>query len=177
MTEYIQQFPSVIKQLKEWSELNEVEVLFDSRIHSWEKSTSEFGTKVKGKKNVAIIIEDMDGNIFGGYIVEEIGEQNVWVEDFNAFLFSIESNRRIPQPTKYPIKGDKAKHAFLIFDDDFEYLFQFGYGYDIVVCKQNHSTNFNSGVNETSFGFQKIKNPLCSGKTFVASRIVALEMK
>ena len=176
MVDYLQQYPNILTQFKEWKSSSDGQIIFDSRAQNWSKSTSEFTTTLKGKKKIFIVINDMDGNIFGGFISKEITNENEWITDDNAFLFTIESNQRIAHPTKYPIKAEKAEHAFIMFGDDFDLLFQFGYGYDIVVCKQDHLQNLNSGVNETSFDFQKIKNPLITGKTFVPMRIVVIEM-
>ena len=177
MANYFEQYPTILQTIHEWNTLPEHEIIFDSRLNNWAKYYSEFYTTVKDKKNIFIMIHDMDANVFGGLISQQITQQNQWISDENSYVFIIESNNRFEHPIKYPIKSDKSQHAFIIFGNDFEYLFQFGSGYDIIACKQDHSKNFNSGVNESSFEFNKTKNPLSSSKTFVIARIVVIEMK
>ena len=177
MANYFEQYPTILQTIHEWNTLPEHEIIFDSRLNNWAKYYSEFYTTVKDKKNIFIMIHDMDANVFGGFISQQITQQNQWISDENSYVFIIESNNRFEHPIKYPIKSDKSQHAFIIFGNDFEYLFQFGSGYDIIACKQDHSKNFNSGVNESSFEFNKTKNPLSSSKTFVIARIVVIEMK
>ena len=176
MADYFDQFPNVLLTLHQWTILPKHNILFDSRYDNWTKYNSEFFINIKDKQNLFIIIHDMDANIFGGYLSQPITKQNEWITDDQCYLFSISSNGRIEQPTKFPIKQEKKNNAFIVFGDDFEYLFQFGYGYDIIACKQDHAQNFNSGVNETSFDFNKIKNPLTCSKTFIINRLVVVEM-
>ncbi|EKE42376.1 hypothetical protein ENU1_023160 [Entamoeba nuttalli P19] len=173
---YLSQFPDIIKQLRQLSNLNNAQILFDSRLENWRKNESIFNEKIIGRNNIFILIHDMEGNIFGGYIKTKINKECEWIKDEEAFIFSLESNGRIMTPKSFPIKKDKSQYAILLFSKDFDYLFQIGFGYDIVVTKQNHSNNFLSGVNETSFEYGKLKYPLCGSKTFIVSRIIAIEM-
>ena len=172
---YLDQFPETLNHLKEWTGLNDGHVIFDSRLNLWSKEGNEFFDLLKDKSNIIIIINDMNGNIFGGFIKNEIKKQNEWIKDENSFLFTLESNERIER-MKYEILKEKSDNTFIIFGNDFDYLFQFGFGYDIVVTKQDHADNFYSGVNESSFDFKNVKNPLVEHKTFVISRIVAIQM-
>ena len=173
---YTEQFPEVTKTIAEWSKKEHVEVLFDSQSDDWCKTTSEFGEKILGKKDLFIIVHDLECNIFGGYVSETVAAEDEWVEDKECFLFNLESNGRFKEPMRYPIKAEKSKHAFVLFGKDFDGLFQFGYGYDIIVTKQDHVDNFLSGVNESAFEYQGVKTPLVTSKTIVVSRIVVLNV-
>ena len=56
------------KQLFEITGFRIKETLFDSNIHKWSKNDSEFSSRLKGHRNIVIVIEDKNNNIFGGYM-------------------------------------------------------------------------------------------------------------
>ena len=63
-------------------------VLFDSLHNKWNINDSEFGIKVKGHRHVSIIIENTNGDIFGGYVSKEIGIKRFHFDE-KSFVFSI----------------------------------------------------------------------------------------
>ncbi|EMD45124.1 Hypothetical protein EHI5A_038660 [Entamoeba histolytica KU27] len=83
-----------IKQIEEWTERKVGNILFDSDKDNWNKNTSVFGERIKNKEHIIIIIEDEEGNKFGGYVNEKIDEVDEWIYDSQSFLFSLESNGR-----------------------------------------------------------------------------------
>ena len=44
------------------------DVIFNSDKDKWEYRNSEFSEKLVGKKNIVVVIEDTNGNKFGGYV-------------------------------------------------------------------------------------------------------------
>ena len=56
-----------IEKLEEWTGLKCGEVLFDSDYDDWSVDTSEFNEKIDETKNLAFIIENYVGEIFGYY--------------------------------------------------------------------------------------------------------------
>ncbi|BFU25858.1 trichohyalin, putative [Entamoeba histolytica] len=165
-----------IKQIEEWTEKRINNILFDSDIDDWNKNTSVFKQRIWNKEHIIIIIEDEDGNKFGGYVNEKINKYGKWIYDSKSFVFSLESNGRIKGMIKFDIK--KPQHAFWL-DNHSDYcLFQFGNGSDIFVCKENDKTK--SFCKQNAFEYKGIENALC-GKEFpyhfTPKRIIVIEMK
>ena len=57
-----------IHQLEEWTELHCNEIIFDSTVDNWKQHTSVLNEKIFGKKQIALVIEDTNGNIFGCFV-------------------------------------------------------------------------------------------------------------
>ena len=85
--------------------------------------------------NIAFIIEDTKGNVFGCYIENRIIREYCFVNDPNAFVFSLKSNGRLSQPTKFNIKPKRRNKAFTLFKNDWNVLFTLGN--DIYIGKSN----------------------------------------
>ena len=66
-------YNSYLEQLEEWTELQCKDLLFDSNIHDWKRNTSELNERIIGRKQLAFIIEDEDGEIFGYFENTHIG--------------------------------------------------------------------------------------------------------
>ena len=64
----IKKYSKEIQQIEELTKLEMNYILFDSDNDRWKIFNSEFGDKLKGHKNIVIVIEDEENNIFGGYI-------------------------------------------------------------------------------------------------------------
>ena len=115
------------------------EIIFDTNKHKWNINDSEFGTKLKGHRNVCIVIEDKNNNIFGGYISKEI-EINKHHFDSKSFVFSMKRNGEYKMK-KYPL--NEGCYDLKIFLDNHDILFAFGvedknntcYLKDIVIYK------------------------------------------
>jgi hypothetical protein len=83
---------------------------------------------------LVIVVEDYDGNKFGGYIdakIDKTDTRGLWqsweteaIYDPNAFVFSLKSNGRINGMMKFGIK-DKTK-AFILNDSNNDWLFLIG---------------------------------------------------
>ena len=80
-----------LNQLEDWTGLQCNDLLFDSNIHDWSKNNSDFSSRIKGHRNVCILIEDTNGNIFGGYCSKEIGIDKYHF-DSKSFVFSLQIN-------------------------------------------------------------------------------------
>ncbi|BFU19283.1 trichohyalin, putative [Entamoeba histolytica] len=163
-----------IKQIEELTEKRISNILFDSDIDNWNKNTSVFDQRIMNKEHIIIIIEDEDGNKFGGYIHSKIESAREWINDSQSFVFSLESKGRIEGMKKFDIK--QPQYAFILHNQSDNYLF--GIGYDIGVFKENNKTK--SHCNQRSFKYEGIKNALCGNKfpnRFTPKRIIVIEMK
>ncbi|BFU19004.1 predicted protein [Entamoeba histolytica] len=188
-TDYIERKrrKEIIKQIEEWTERKIGNILFDSSKDNWNKNTSVFGERIMNKQHIIIIIEDSDGNKFGGYVNSKIDEVDDDINDSNSFLFSLESNGRMERMMKFDIK--EPRNAFILYNQSHDCLFSFGYGifvfgleivcgWDIRVYKENYKTE--SHCKQSSFEYKGIRNALCGKehpKRFTPERIIVIKMK
>ena len=163
-------------QLEEWTSLKCGEVVFDSNKDDWSLNTSVFGDKVMNKSNLIIVIEDTNGNQFGGYVSVTINKYDFFHKDSNAFIFSLKSNGRINGMKKFTIS--KLSEAFEMWNKNNYELFRFGWE-DFVICKNNHKTDNITYCKQSSFNYQGIKTGLCGPNTsktqFTTKRIVVIK--
>ncbi|BFU22105.1 trichohyalin, putative [Entamoeba histolytica] len=163
-----------IKQLEEWTERRINNTLFDSVKDDWNKNTSVFDQRIINKENI-IIIEDTNGNKFGGYVNEKIDKYGYdWINDSKSFVFSLESNGRMERMMKFDIKD--PRYAFYLFNQSDNCLFEFGFS-DILVYKENYKTY---SFCQHSFEYNGITKALCGKqypKRFTPKRIIVIEMK
>ena len=106
---------------------------------------SAFHSNCDGKANTITIVKNNLNYVFGGYASKALHSNNAWIEDRNAFIFSLRRNG-ISTNEKYKVA--KPQYAYYGYSST-PYLFQFGYGGDIfVVANSNTETG-----SWTNFGF------------------------
>ncbi|BFU20836.1 hypothetical protein CL6EHI_171070 [Entamoeba histolytica] len=166
-----------IHQIEKWTNRKVGNLLFDSDIDDWKVGTSVFRERIMNKEHIIIIIEDEDGNKFGGYVNSKIDKVESYINDSQSFVFSLESNGRMKGMKKFDIK--QPKYAFKLYNQSDDYLFGFGkYGSDIFMCKENNKTK--SCYRQNSFEYKGIENALCGKqypKRFTPKQIIVIEMK
>ncbi|BFU21509.1 trichohyalin, putative [Entamoeba histolytica] len=172
ITKGIYKTKEIIKQLEELTEKRINNILFDSDKDDWNKNTSVFDERIMNKEHIIIIIEDEDGNKFGGYVNEKIDKVDECIYDSKSFVFSLESKGRMKGMMKFDIK--LPEYAFILFNQSDIWLFEIGLG-DIAVFKENYKTN--SFCNQYSFEYEGITNALCGKYHFTPKRIIVIEMK
>ncbi|BFU21668.1 trichohyalin, putative [Entamoeba histolytica] len=168
-----------IKQIEELTERRINNTLFDSDIDDWNINTSVIDQRIMNKEHIIIIIEDEEGNKFGGYVNSKIDKVGGYINDSKSFLFSLVSNGRMEGMKKFDIK---PRHAFWLWNQSDDCLFIFGcdgkYLNDICVYKENYKTE--SHCNQYSFEYEGIENALY-GKLypnrFTPTRIIVIQMK
>ncbi|BFU24978.1 predicted protein [Entamoeba histolytica] len=163
--------------IEEWTNRKVGNILFDSDNDNWNKDISVFDQRMMNKEHIIIIIEDEEGNKFGGYVDSKINKVDKWIYDSKSFLFSLESNGRMKGMMKFDIK--QPQYAFCLYNQSHDRLFEFGFGYfgfcDIRVYKENNKTK--SWCYQFSFEYEGIENALCGNHDFTPKRIIAIEMK
>ncbi|BFU26111.1 trichohyalin, putative [Entamoeba histolytica] len=167
---------SYIKQIEEWTNRKVGNILFDSDVDDWKEDILIFDKRIINKEHIIILIEDEDGNKFGGYVNEKIDKVDDWIYDSNAFVFSLESNGIMKRMMKFDIK--QPQNAFKLYNQSHDCLFKFGYGCDILVHKENTKTI--SSCYQCSFEYEGIINALCGNEWpeyFTPKRIIVIEMK
>ena len=112
-------------------------MIFDSTKDDWKINTSVFDSKILNKKQLIFIVEDTEGNKFGGYINEKIDkireEPGDEIIDSKSFVFSLESNGRLNCMKKFNIK--QPQYAFRMFSESYYRLFSIGLS-DIYISKK-----------------------------------------
>ena len=170
-----------MKQIEEWTNKKCGEVLFNSNVDDWNVNTSTFQDKVRNKENLIFLIEDEEINKFGGYLNVKIDKFGDFINDPNAFIFSLQSNRRINGMKKYPkIRNDS--NSFIVWNNTNTGggLFGFGKGKDICVYQGNRKSE--SYCLQYSYNYSGETNSLCSNggreKTkFTPRRFIVIQMK
>ncbi|BFU26492.1 trichohyalin, putative [Entamoeba histolytica] len=109
----------IIKQLEELTEKRINNILFDSYIDGWSVNTSLFDQRIWKKEHIIIIIEDEEGNKFGGYVSEKIDKVSR-IYDSKSFVFSLDSKGRIYEMKKFDIE-DK-RYAFKLYNQSNNYF-------------------------------------------------------
>ncbi|BFU18508.1 trichohyalin, putative [Entamoeba histolytica] len=164
-----------INQIEEWTERRISNILFDSDKDDWNRNTSVFDQRIMNKEHIIIIIEDEEGNKFGGYVNSKIDKINDYINDSKSFVFSLESKGRMKGMKKFDIK--LPEYAFYLYNQSNNDLFAFGLD-DIEVYKENNKTQ--SWCDQNSFEYEGISNALCGKQfpnRFTPKRIIVIEMK
>ena len=65
------------------------EIIFDFDIDDNLLKTSQLETKIIDHQSLLFIIDDSNGNTYGGYVSSRIEKWNTWIEDQNSFIFSL----------------------------------------------------------------------------------------
>lgn len=140
--------------LQQWTGLKFVEVVFDSDYDDWSLGTSVLHKKILGKSQLVFVVEDYDGNKFGGYLKEQIhttfqssSRKNCsWmIVDYNSFIFQVRKNNGECY-AKYPIKDNVGGMAFCVREENDDLLFHFGRGNglkqsDLRIWKKGKTSN------------------------------------
>ena len=135
--------PNEISLLKQWTQKKTFSLLFD-------KSQSEFTREnicgiLKGKKDVIILFESIDGDIFGSYHSILPNDLSEWCNDSQHFAFTLRNKYELKE--KYNAK-ENNKYSLMICDfmeDDDESLssiLESGYFYTVTMeekCSINPS--------------------------------------
>ena len=174
--EFNESYSSEMKYLREWLNENNYQILFDSKYHNWKTETSIFDKQIFGKSHIAILIEDEKNNVFGCYVDKRIDRYNEFIKDKNAFIFSLKTNERIDNPTKYPILF--SDESFRLGKSSDDLLFSIGEG-DIVVMKENCITNEKyHSYSQSSFKYEGLekRNENNEKHTFDVKRIFVIQI-
>ena len=176
-----------INQIESLTKIPFNKVIFDSKTSNCEYSTKDFYQKVFGKDNLLFIVEDTENNIFGAYINVKINKyiykegdkyKGERVSDENAFVFSLQSNGRLVEPTKFDIFEEDSRNAFTLYNDTCDELFTVGDGYDICIMKDHCKET--SYCHQISFYYGEKQNILVGKEgednSFTVQRIQVWQM-
>ena len=151
-----------INQIEEWTFTTFDKVIFDSDYCDWKINTSTFNKHIDGNDNCAFVIEDNDGNIFGAFISERIdlkrlNEKDLFgipINDKNAFVFTLKSNRNFEHTAKFSIKPSEIEHGFIFFKESDWILMVMGES-DVVIGKEEYKANCFNNQKSYDYGTSK----------------------
>ena len=166
-----------LTQIEEWTKLKCGEIIFDSTQDNWEIKTSTFDDRILNKNKLVFIIEDTEGNKFGGYIdaiINKIFEKPDWkrITDPKSFVFSLESNGRLKGMKKFDIK--EPRYAFYLFNKSLPGLFSIGDD-DIIIYKKGSGRKHY--CLQRSFAYERNQNTLCGKEYFELKQFIVIQMK
>ncbi|BFU21952.1 predicted protein [Entamoeba histolytica] len=169
-----------MRQIEEWTNRKIGNIICESDVDNWNKDTSVFDQRIKNKEHIIFIIEDEDGNKFGGYVNEKIDKVgafiNGFIKDSKSFVFSLESKGRMKGIMK--LESYEENCIFLLCSQRYDWLFKFERGNDVCVYKENDKTK--SCCKQNSFEYNGISNALCGKelpKYFTPKHFIVIEMK
>ena len=96
-------------------------------------SATNFHSKCDGQSNTLTIIKSTNGNVFGGFTTKPWSQNGVWINDPDAFIFSLINSKKTPM--KFYCK--LAQNAIYCRAD---YGPTFGGGHDIHICDNSNTT-------------------------------------
>ncbi|KAJ5070993.1 pep-cterm sorting domain-containing protein [Anaeramoeba ignava] len=101
-------------------------------------------TKIMKKGKVLIIIKTKDNFIFGGFtsVGWKKGNDDKYIKDSKAFIFSLRNDKNDRKPEKFPIKKDEKEEAIFYCSEDESIIFGDGPDFDLDSDLKGGSSNF-----------------------------------
>ncbi|ELP86862.1 hypothetical protein EIN_044100 [Entamoeba invadens IP1] len=163
-----------VTQLEDWTQMRIGQVVFDGEHENWSTGTSVFDAKIYHKRNLVFVIEDANGNKFGGFVKSEIDTIGGGIVDTGSFLFSLASNGRFDCMQKFPISQEGASRAFWVWPANNWCLLQFGFcGDDISIAKK--SEVLGSSCTQSAYIYPEPLS-LCGNSNFDTTNITVYQM-
>ena len=166
-----------MKQIDEWTNKKIGQVIFDSDVDDWNQNSSMFDTKILNKQNLIFLIEDTNGNKFGGFVNIKIEKTTTWLTDTGMFVFSMKINGKNEMKKYMKTKNDNYGF-YLVIKGHYE-LFEFGDGYTIQIHKKSCNNSNGSYVNKTS-SYENLSSVNLFGNSgttnFTPKRILVIQM-
>ena len=161
-------------QLENWTNKKIGEIIFDSEKDDWKVNTSVFQEKIINKQKFIVLIEDTNGNKFGGYLNVKVDKfYPSCISDSSSFVFSFKSN----QMKKFDISPSQS--AFYLYPKTNNgNLFGFGNGHDLSVWVENRKSE--SYCYQSSYNYSREQKALCGTNypdRFTPKRFIVIQMK
>ena len=167
---------NIVKMIKHWIQPDfEVNLKLIYRATRDGDSATNFHKKCDNKSPTITIIKTEKGRIIGGYTtIPWIKEDNYYIEDKNAFIFSIDSKE------KYDIKSQLGKY-YAVYHSNSYYCSCFGFCGDDLAVGNNFLEGKNSyccGNGDTYYTFETDNNKMLGSndKGKIMFKIDELEM-
>ncbi|KAJ5076120.1 pep-cterm sorting domain-containing protein [Anaeramoeba ignava] len=155
-----------VKKLQEWINDN---VFFSKMKKGFSAKRDGFSCQnwhkaVDGKGKTLVIIKTKQNFIFGGFTQVGFKYSNgEWINDSNAFIFSLRNDKGDRIPAKFTIKQGKEDYAILSHFNDYGPYFGDGCDFELVTNLQPGYSNFGNSYNlpnGITFGTNEAKSYL-----------------
>ena len=123
------QTKSYVDYLCQWSHFSSCEIIFDT--DDQELTTKNVWRTLRGRKNIAMIITDVHGWVFGSFngIIPK-KQSNIVSNDYDHFLFSFKNPFDVP-PTRFRQNFRNENQLIIHRDNQNSWVFGIGYGFHI----------------------------------------------
>ena len=145
--------------LKEWTGKSKMTTIYDSTVDEF--TDDSLFSKIRGKRNIAVIGFTTDGDVFGGYYSVAVTKLEEEFHDPNMFVFSFESHERCETPQRFVMKK-KRKEVWVKCFNNWRWgciIFRAGDG---LLWLGNERSD--SLCSDLSKGFKGLKSTTLSGK-------------
>ena len=163
-----------MNKIENWINKKCGEIIFDSNIDNWNKSTSVFVSKVMNKNQLLFLIETTNGIKFGQYVNTTIDKVDSWISDENSFLFTFLNQNK---PLKFKLKRGESC-VFYLYPKTDDYLFSISN--DIFIYKKGKESKCYD-TEYCYFNYEGNKNAIIGGNespvSFTPKRILVIQMK
>ena len=180
-------------QLEQWTNKKCSEIIFDSDKDNWSVDKSIFDDKIKGKKQLIFLIEDIDNEMFGYYLDTEITNDYGFPgikTNSNSFHFNLQSkDNRLKQPMQFKTNDSTVNsidnklnnfRGYCLYPKSEIGLITIG---DIFIYKE-HYKSLSLIIQSKDFDYHGIENALCGKKEnntqydyFTPKRFIVIQMK
>ena len=168
----------LVSALKSWTGKASATIIYDSTVD--ELSEQGLFNKVRGKRNVALVVFTADGDVFGGFYTVAVTEQKEAFYDPDMFVFSFESRGRCETPQRFAVKNKVRSYASVRFDKDNSYGIFVNVG-GISGCVVLGNEKSDTSCFNLSYGFVGIEDDTLTGKPdwgrFTCTRIIAVHLQ
>ncbi|KAL7714289.1 TLDc domain-containing protein [Entamoeba marina] len=147
-----------LKQLKEWTETSDLNVIFDSEGEQFNRYNCS--KKIFGKMKIFIILQTINGDVFGSYHHQTPKRLGEWVHDQQHFTFSLRNPSNSKR--KFDVKSNNTSALMVAdyIDDDDESLstiIDVGYLYSVTAgqrcCLNSMFKYYYDNIPENGIGF------------------------
>ncbi|KAL7722147.1 TLDc domain-containing protein [Entamoeba marina] len=160
-----------IEILKKWSGFDDFTLIFDSDAHG--NGFESLEKTVINKCNLYFIAFDDHENVFGGYVDTYVDKVNKYINDSNAFVFSLFREGEL-RNEKYQIKKGNEAKAFIFYSNS-DNLFVFGFS-DVIIFKVGDNKCYSE---PWSFNYNNQIHPINNSYPHMSQiqRIIVVEME
>ena len=160
----------LIDQFEIWTKLTFKKVIFDSIIDNFDDLTI-FNERISGKSKLFFVIEDIDDEIFGYYLDNEITNPKVG----KCFHFNFNSNGRLNGPMKFQSINPYDTYGSYIRKRTDDTLIKLG---DIHLMKSENWVDGECLENSEDFNYNNERHSLCGKHLFFhVYKLVVIQME
>ena len=167
-----------VNALKEWTGKASATIVYDSTVDEF--TDQGLFNKVRGKRNIALVVFTADGDVFGGFYNVAVTEQRKVFKGPDMFVFSFESRGRCETPQRFAVKKKVriAKYVNFLKNNSYGSFINIGGGYGGFILGNEKSDTY---CFDLSSGYVGVEGTTLTGKPngerFTCTRLVAVRLQ